>query len=152
MVTQSPGILVAFEGHMGHGHQHKPCLQRDPGPRHGPWPQPKPGWQHRLLRLWYPLQWHDPQAPMWPVWPRPQVSSRSLVIEKDTDINTDHTYGRATDPDMVLNRNPGPDVTMAPGGKLALPISLLLTTLPFSDLPLSILPLSLPCPSHMDSS
>ena len=72
-----------------------------------------------------------------PLWPRPQLSSRSLVIAKDTDINRDHTCGRATDPDIVLNRSPGPDVTMALGGKPALHISLLLATLPSSGLPLS---------------
>ena len=58
-----------------------------------------------------------------------------LVGTLATDVNTEPDWSRTTG--MALSSSPGQDVTMAPGGKEAMLISLFLTAFASSDLPLS---------------
>ncbi|KAH0517069.1 60S ribosomal protein L7 [Microtus ochrogaster] len=54
-----------------------------------------------------------------------------------TDINTVHSRGRVTDPDMAFGSSSGPDVTVTPSGTQASHINPFFAAFASSDLPLS---------------
>lgn len=79
-------ITMALGGSVGHSDQYGPSGSLTLGHQHS-------------------LRW----------WPKPWVSAQPSMETGAMDIHTDPGYGRITDPDMLLGRSLGQDMTMAPG-------------------------------------
>lgn len=71
-------------------------------------------------------------------WPRHWVSTQNLVAKGAMDIDIDPCCSRPIDSDMAMGCRSGLNVSMAPGGKQAMHISMFQTAFASSNLPLSI--------------
>lgn len=107
-------VLVVFGGNVGHGYhgqvtvepQTQTWLLRASWARMSPWPQVTAHVSQAEITLVflpsypsYKVSLGEQHESSW--WPRSWASARLLMVSGAMDINTDHGYNGAMDPDMA---------------------------------------------------